>query len=211
MRKPCLPGKWRSQGYIRHPPNTFMPFHADFVCQKHVPGSIETNYGSLSKIIGESCAVFVLIGSYFLSISTQCWCQFLYEEEHLKIKRIWPVCTKITNNKSIDASLVRTKRRSASWQRHWLSKCVCQTKTSCHQWCSQPPTRTRTRSTPGHGKMPSSTPASAGPYRTSFPPRGFVSPLRSRFDIMNGHSMVDIYSLFACFSISTLNIVSGSS
>ena len=31
-----------------------MLFRADFVRQKHVPGSIETNHGSLSKIIGKS-------------------------------------------------------------------------------------------------------------------------------------------------------------
>ncbi|TFK38302.1 hypothetical protein BDQ12DRAFT_723636 [Crucibulum laeve] len=46
------PGKRRSQGYIPRPPNAFMLFRADFVRQKHVPGSIETNHGSLSKIIG---------------------------------------------------------------------------------------------------------------------------------------------------------------
>ncbi|KAF9052032.1 high mobility group box domain-containing protein, partial [Panaeolus papilionaceus] len=38
--------------YIPRPPNAFMLFRADFVKQKHVPGSIETNHGSLSKIIG---------------------------------------------------------------------------------------------------------------------------------------------------------------
>ena len=30
-----------------------MLFRADFMRQKHVPGSIETNHGLLSKIIGE--------------------------------------------------------------------------------------------------------------------------------------------------------------
>ena len=40
-------------GYIPRPPNAFMLFRADFVRQKHVPGSIEQNHGSLSKIIGE--------------------------------------------------------------------------------------------------------------------------------------------------------------
>ncbi|KAJ7497915.1 hypothetical protein B0H11DRAFT_2384842 [Mycena galericulata] len=45
-------GKRRSQGYIPRPPNAFMLFRADFVRQKHVPVSIETNHGSLSKIIG---------------------------------------------------------------------------------------------------------------------------------------------------------------
>ena len=52
-RKRCPPGKRRSQGYIPRPPNAFMLFRADFVRQKHVPGSIETNHGSLSKIIGQ--------------------------------------------------------------------------------------------------------------------------------------------------------------
>ncbi|KAH6880923.1 hypothetical protein BKA70DRAFT_1053003, partial [Coprinopsis sp. MPI-PUGE-AT-0042] len=51
-RKRQPPGKRRSQGYIPRPPNAFMLFRADFVRQKHVPGSIETNHGSLSKIIG---------------------------------------------------------------------------------------------------------------------------------------------------------------
>jgi hypothetical protein len=53
-RRRAPPGKRRSMGYIPRPPNAFMLFRADFVRQKHVPGSIETNHGSLSKIIGES-------------------------------------------------------------------------------------------------------------------------------------------------------------
>ncbi|KAI0692902.1 hypothetical protein BC835DRAFT_1416270 [Cytidiella melzeri] len=51
-RRRAPPGKRRSQGYIPRPPNAFMLFRANFVRQKHVPGSIETNHGSLSKIIG---------------------------------------------------------------------------------------------------------------------------------------------------------------
>ncbi|KAF8890511.1 hypothetical protein CPB84DRAFT_1849100 [Gymnopilus junonius] len=51
-RKRCPPGKRFSQGYIPRPPNAFMLFRADFVKQKHVPGSIEANHSSLSKIIG---------------------------------------------------------------------------------------------------------------------------------------------------------------
>jgi hypothetical protein len=53
-RRRVPPGKRRSMGYIPRPPNAFMLFRADFVRQKHVPGSIETNHGSLSKIIGKS-------------------------------------------------------------------------------------------------------------------------------------------------------------
>ncbi|KAF8196135.1 hypothetical protein BJ912DRAFT_1056568 [Pholiota molesta] len=67
-RKRCPPGKRRSQGYIPRPPNAFMLFRADFVRQKHVPGSIETNHGSLSKIIGT------------------CWRQLPLDE-----KRVWEV------------------------------------------------------------------------------------------------------------------------
>ncbi|CAA7261223.1 unnamed protein product [Cyclocybe aegerita] len=70
-RKRCPPGKRRSQGYIPRPPNAFMLFRADFVRQKHVPGSIETNHGSLSKIIGN------------------CWRQLPLEE-----KRVWEVKAK---------------------------------------------------------------------------------------------------------------------
>lgn len=44
----------RSQGYIPRPPNAFMLFRADFVKQKHVPGSIEPSHTSLSKIIGST-------------------------------------------------------------------------------------------------------------------------------------------------------------
>jgi hypothetical protein len=53
-RKRQPPGKRRSQGYIPRPPNAFMLFRADFVKQRHVPGSVESNHGSLSKIIGKS-------------------------------------------------------------------------------------------------------------------------------------------------------------
>jgi hypothetical protein len=48
-----------------------MLFRADFVRQKHVPGSIETNHGSLSKIIGN------------------CWRQLPLDE-----KRIWEIKAK---------------------------------------------------------------------------------------------------------------------
>ncbi|KAI8974814.1 hypothetical protein BD414DRAFT_497566 [Trametes punicea] len=51
-RRRLPPGKRLSQGYIPRPPNAFMLFRANFVRQRHVPGSIETNHGSLSKIIG---------------------------------------------------------------------------------------------------------------------------------------------------------------
>lgn len=70
-RKRCPPGKRRSQGYIPRPPNAFMLFRADFVRQKHVPGSIETNHGSLSKIIGN------------------CWRALPLEE-----KRVWEIKAK---------------------------------------------------------------------------------------------------------------------
>ncbi|KAF9522781.1 high mobility group box domain-containing protein, partial [Crepidotus variabilis] len=63
-RKRHPPGKRPSQGYIPRPPNAFMLFRADFVKQRHVPGSIETNHGSLSKIIGN------------------CWRQLPLDEKH---------------------------------------------------------------------------------------------------------------------------------
>ncbi|KAF9558778.1 hypothetical protein CPC08DRAFT_616637, partial [Agrocybe pediades] len=57
--------------YIPRPPNAFMLFRADFVRQKHVPGSIETDHGSLSRIIGT------------------CWRQLPLEE-----KRVWEIKAK---------------------------------------------------------------------------------------------------------------------
>lgn len=50
-RKPAARRK-KSEGHIPRPPNAFMLFRADFVKQKHVPGSIETTHSTLSKIIG---------------------------------------------------------------------------------------------------------------------------------------------------------------
>ena len=38
--------------HIPRPPNAFMLFRQNFVHQRHVPGSIETNHNSLSKIVG---------------------------------------------------------------------------------------------------------------------------------------------------------------
>ncbi|KIJ59967.1 hypothetical protein HYDPIDRAFT_170519 [Hydnomerulius pinastri MD-312] len=71
VRRRAPPGKRRSLGYIPRPPNAFMLFRADFVRQKHVPGSIETNHGSLSKIIGN------------------CWRALPLEE-----KRVWEIKAK---------------------------------------------------------------------------------------------------------------------
>ncbi|KAF5356843.1 hypothetical protein D9756_006803 [Leucocoprinus leucothites] len=53
-RRRAPPRKCRSTSYIPRPPNAFMLFRADFVRQTHVPGSIETDHGSLSEIIGEA-------------------------------------------------------------------------------------------------------------------------------------------------------------
>ncbi|KAG6369510.1 hypothetical protein JVT61DRAFT_14308 [Boletus reticuloceps] len=71
QKRRAPPGKRRSLGYIPRPPNAFMLFRADFVRQKHVPGSIETNHGSLSKIIGN------------------CWRSLPLEE-----KRVWEIKAK---------------------------------------------------------------------------------------------------------------------
>ncbi|EMD32223.1 hypothetical protein CERSUDRAFT_118854 [Gelatoporia subvermispora B] len=70
-RRRIPPGKRPSQGYIPRPANAFMLFRREFVRQKHVPGSIETNHCSLSKIIGN------------------CWRALPLDE-----KRIWEVRAK---------------------------------------------------------------------------------------------------------------------
>jgi hypothetical protein len=50
-----------------------MLFRADFVRQKHVPGSIETNHGSLSKIIGEYSGLALLFGSISIHPASVRW------------------------------------------------------------------------------------------------------------------------------------------
>ncbi len=87
-RRRVPPGKRRSQGYIPRPPNAFMLFRADFVRQKHVPGSIETNHGSLSKIIGK-IKFWISLRDIHSSIGN-CW-QALPEEE----KKHWVKQAKI--------------------------------------------------------------------------------------------------------------------
>lgn len=42
----------KGDDHIPRPPNAFMLYRAHFVKQRHVPGSIDTAAGSLSKIIG---------------------------------------------------------------------------------------------------------------------------------------------------------------
>ncbi|KLO14100.1 HMG-box, partial [Schizopora paradoxa] len=39
--------------HIPRPPNAFMLYRQNFVHQRHVPGSIETNHNSLSRIVGD--------------------------------------------------------------------------------------------------------------------------------------------------------------
>ena len=92
-RKRCPPGKRRSQGYIPRPPNAFMLFRADFVRQKHVPGSIETNHGSLSKIIGLFSNIRYLHPIWrsfpcYLCLGN-CWRALPLEE-----KRVWEIKAK---------------------------------------------------------------------------------------------------------------------
>ncbi|KAF4611806.1 hypothetical protein D9613_004611 [Agrocybe pediades] len=89
-RRRCPPGKRPSQGYIPRPPNAFMLFRADFVRQKHVPGTIETSHTSLSKIIGAYPPLHhFLLHTYLLALPGTCWKQLPLEEKH-----IWEVKAK---------------------------------------------------------------------------------------------------------------------
>jgi hypothetical protein len=65
-----------------------MLFRADLVGQKHVPGSVETNHGSLSKTMGSSA---FLISSHGISYTYlgNCWRTLTLEE-----KRVWEVRAK---------------------------------------------------------------------------------------------------------------------
>ncbi|KAG6909658.1 hypothetical protein DXG01_016238 [Tephrocybe rancida] len=89
-RRRAPPGKRRSMGYIPRPPNAFMLFRADFVRQKHVPGTIETNHGSLSKIIGESPPIPTrLLFEMLMKDEGNCWRALPLDE-----KKTWEIKAK---------------------------------------------------------------------------------------------------------------------
>ena len=109
-----------------------MLFRADFVKQRHVPGSIETNHGSLSKIIG----VYLLsaVGFFLLTLiqTGNCWRQLPLEEKHYweqrakeekqqhKIRhpdyRFRPVHNKNKNKDSKSGSIIPGARRDKPQQ-----------------------------------------------------------------------------------------------
>jgi len=88
-RRRAPPGKRLSRGYIPRPPNAFMLFRADFVRQKHVPGSIETNHGSLSKIIGGNLFYSFMLRFFLILSLGNCWRALPLDE-----KRVWEVKAK---------------------------------------------------------------------------------------------------------------------
>jgi hypothetical protein len=63
-------------GYIPRPANAFMLFRADFVRQKHVPGSVEASHGSLSRIIGEFSEFFFVFSRFAFVILFFLFCFF---------------------------------------------------------------------------------------------------------------------------------------
>jgi hypothetical protein len=52
-------GKKRDASYIPRPPNAFILFRSSFIRSQQVPGKVEGNHSTLSKIIGElTCFYF---------------------------------------------------------------------------------------------------------------------------------------------------------
>jgi hypothetical protein len=70
----------RSQGYIPRPPNAFMLFRADFVKQKHVPGTIEPDHTNLSKIIGELPVPLTTVIATMCAHTSECTRDFMHSE-----------------------------------------------------------------------------------------------------------------------------------
>jgi len=56
-------GKKRDASYIPRPPNAFILFRSSFIRSQQVPGKVEGNHSTLSKIIGElvyfSCKLYL--------------------------------------------------------------------------------------------------------------------------------------------------------
>jgi hypothetical protein len=50
-------GKKRDASYIPRPPNAFILFRSSFIRSQQVPGKVEGNHSTLSKIIGEAVCV----------------------------------------------------------------------------------------------------------------------------------------------------------
>jgi hypothetical protein len=50
-------GKKRDASYIPRPPNAFILFRSSFIKSQQVPGKVEGNHSTLSKIIGECLAM----------------------------------------------------------------------------------------------------------------------------------------------------------
>lgn len=52
MPRPTSHGKKRDASYIPRPPNAFILFRSSFIRSQQVPGKVEGNHSTLSKIIG---------------------------------------------------------------------------------------------------------------------------------------------------------------
>lgn len=50
--RPSSHGKKRDASYIPRPPNAFILFRSSFIKSQQVPGKVEGNHSTLSKIIG---------------------------------------------------------------------------------------------------------------------------------------------------------------
>lgn len=51
--------KKRDASYIPRPPNAFILFRSSFIKSQQVPGKVEGNHSTLSKIIGEPCLMCI--------------------------------------------------------------------------------------------------------------------------------------------------------
>jgi len=51
-------GKKRDASYIPRPPNAFILFRSSFIKSQQVPGKVEGNHSTLSKIIGECITLY---------------------------------------------------------------------------------------------------------------------------------------------------------
>ena len=52
-------GKKRDASYIPRPPNAFILFRSSFIRSQQVPGKVEGNHSTLSKIIGRTVRMYM--------------------------------------------------------------------------------------------------------------------------------------------------------
>jgi hypothetical protein len=133
-------GKKRDASYIPRPPNAFILFRSSFIRSQQVPGKVEGNHSTLSKIIGKSnsklikkafCIKMVYsVGMYWKTLpreEREVWeaKALVAQAEHRKRYPDWrfrPGANALAKLKVKDGPVTDKRRNSNSGSNNWKSK-----------------------------------------------------------------------------------------